>query len=104
VVAVQASVWRFVAKAGKQGEFEQFYGPGGMWAALFHESTDFHGTILVRSRDRPREYLLMDFWKSREARDEFVKKHAAAYGALDREGEALTESEQDLGWHDDVDE
>lgn len=99
---MQASVWRFVAKSGKQGEFEQFYGPGGMWAALFHESPLYHGTILVRSRDRPREYLLLDFWESKQAREDFVAKHPAAYAALDREGDELTEKEEHLGWHDDV--
>jgi heme-degrading monooxygenase HmoA len=99
---VQATVWRFVVRPGKQPEFEDLYGPGGLWAALSHESRAYHGTILLRSHDRDRAYTLVDFWDSRQDFEAFKAAHAAAYGALDREGEGLTEAEEHLGWFEDL--
>ncbi|MCA1813333.1 MAG: hypothetical protein LC624_05205 [Halobacteriales archaeon] len=99
---MQASMWRFVAKPDRQPEFEEFYGPGGMWAALFHESRAYHGTILLRDRAAERTYTLIDFWDSLDSFDQFKAQHAAAYGALDHEGSSLTEEEHHLGWFDDI--
>jgi hypothetical protein len=99
---VQASVWRFLVRAGKQPEFEDLYAPGGLWAALFHESHAYHGTVLLRSHEHDRAYTTIDFWDHREAYDAFKAKFASAYAALDREGEQLTETEEHLGWFEDL--
>jgi hypothetical protein len=99
---VEATLWRFVARPGKEQEFEDLYGPGGLWAALFHESRAYHGTILLRDATRPRAYTLLDFWGAREDFEALKKARAEAYAALDQAGEALTESEEHLGWFDDV--
>lgn len=101
-MSLQASAWRFVVKPGKQPEFEELYGPGGLWAGLFHESRAYHGTILLRSQERDREYKLVDFWDHRDDFEAFKKKFASAYGALDHEGEGLTEQEEHLGWFEDL--
>jgi heme-degrading monooxygenase HmoA len=99
---VEASLWRFVARPGREKDFEALYGPGGLWAALFHESRRYHGTILLRSHAAPREYTLLDFWQSRADFEAFKEAQRGAYEALDREGEGLTELEQHLGWFDDL--
>lgn len=95
-------MWRFVARPGREKEFEAFYGPGGLWAALFHESRRYHGTLLLRSHAAPREYMLLDYWSGREDFEAFKVAHRDAYEALDREGEALTEAEHHLGWFEDL--
>jgi heme-degrading monooxygenase HmoA len=102
VVSVQASVWRFVVRPGRQPEFEELYGPGGMWAALFHESRAYRGSILLRSHAQDRAYTLIDFWDHAEDFEAFKQRYAAAYGALDHEGEGLTEAEEHVGWFDDL--
>jgi heme-degrading monooxygenase HmoA len=99
---MQATMWRFVVKPGKEKAFEEMYGPGGLWAALFHESRAYHGTILVRSRAEPRAYTLLDFWDHREDYDAFKEKFAEPFAALDHEGEKLTEREEQVGWFDDI--
>jgi heme-degrading monooxygenase HmoA len=99
---MQATMWRFIVKPGKQPEFEELYAPGGLWAALFHESRAYHGTILMRSHDEDRAYTLIDFWDHRSDFDAFKAKFASAYGALDHEGDGLTDLEEHIGWLEDL--
>jgi heme-degrading monooxygenase HmoA len=47
-------------------------------------------------KDRNR-YLTLDFWESKEAYDAFRATHAADYAAIDRECEALTSEEKQIG-------
>jgi len=68
-------VWEFRVKAGRKAEFEQRYGPRGDWAQLFRRSPAYRGTDLLRDTADANRYL-----------------------TLDRECEALTESERCLGW------
>jgi len=99
---LQASVWRFRARAGKEREFESLYGPGGLWAGLFRESPHYHGTVLLRSHAGDRWYVLVDTWRSRADFEAFKVAHAAAYEGMDREGEGLTEAEEHQGWFDEL--
>lgn len=86
-------VWRFRAADGSEDRFEQAYGSTGAWAQLFARSPGYRGTELQRAAD-PGVYLLVDRWASRQDWDAFRRDFAAAYDALDREGEALTVSEE----------
>lgn len=90
-------VWEFRVNAGQEVEFERRYGPDGDWAQLFHRSPAYRGTELLRDTADPARYLTLDRWESAEAFEEFKRVHAEPYAALDREGEALTESERCLG-------
>jgi heme-degrading monooxygenase HmoA len=73
--------------------FEQTYGPDGAWAQLFRQSPDYLGTELIRDLDHPGRYLTVDKWISRESLNRFKKEHHAAYAALDKKCEILTERE-----------
>jgi heme-degrading monooxygenase HmoA len=90
-------VWEFRAAAGAEARFEEAYGPRGAWARLFAAGEGFVTTELNRDLKDPARYLTLDFWVSREAYDAFRAKHAAEYGAIDRDCEALTAEEQALG-------
>ena len=90
-------VWEFRAAAGAQARFEKVYGPHGAWARLFATGEGFVATELNRDLKDPARYLTLDFWESRQAYDAFRAKHAAEYAAIDRECEALTAEEKDLG-------
>lgn len=90
-------LWGFEVKPGCEEGFERVYGPEGEWAKLFREDTAYRGTRLARDLSRPRTYLTLDFWKSREAYEAFLEKYRAEYERLDAECEAFTSVEAPLG-------
>ena len=95
-------VWRFRAAAGREGEFEELYGPTGAWAQLFGKAAGYLGTELQRVTGGSSEYLTIDRWESRPAWEAFRRDHAAAYESLDRRSESLTASEELVGELDDA--
>ncbi len=90
-------VWEFRVKAEMQSRFELAYSPAGVWAQLFKGGEGFVRTELSRDLRIGGRYLTLDFWTSREAYEEFRRRHAERYRAIDEECEALTESEREIG-------
>jgi heme-degrading monooxygenase HmoA len=88
-------IWEFYARRGRESEFEQAYGPSGLWAQFFRRSPDYKGTTLLG--DTTGRYLTLDHWISREAYDAFRKTNAVEYESIDRECETLTEQETPIG-------
>ena len=89
-------VWRYEVARGCEPEFERTYAPDGAWARLFARSDGFVGTELFASLDRPGTYLTVDTFTDAAAWTSFLERHAAAYAALDRQGEGLTTSESEV--------
>ena len=87
-------VWEFVARPGRQADFENAYGPRGRWAEFFRGGEGYLGTELWRGESR---WLTVDRWKSEEHYLQFRSARLAEYQALDREMEELTASERELG-------
>ena len=90
-------LWEFEVKPGLEARFEEVYGPQGAWARFFGSDPAYLGTRLLRDMQRPRTYLTLDQWTSRDAYDTFRRKQAAEYAALDAAGEVLTQQERHLG-------
>jgi len=90
-------VWRFQAKPGREGDFEQAYGPNGDWVTLFRTDPQFIGTELLRDLDRPGYYISVDRWDSREAYEAFKAREREAYDAIDGRCAELTILEKDVG-------
>jgi len=90
-------VWEFRVKAGREREFEERYSPAGDWARLFARSDGYRGTTLLKDTGRPGRYLVIDAWRDAPAFAAFKEAHGAAYAALDKECEALTEAEVPIG-------
>jgi heme-degrading monooxygenase HmoA len=92
-------LWRFRPVSGREGEFEQAYGPSGVWARLFGRDDGYLGTelLLRRSDEKSREYLTLDRWTSRSAYEAFRARRDGEYRRLDRRLEGLTEEETLLG-------
>jgi len=90
-------VWQFDIAEEKITAFEAAYGPEGVWAQLFRKSPDYKGTELLRGVYDPGTYLTIDRWASEEAFRVFRKEHDAAYEALDRSCDALTNRETRIG-------
>jgi heme-degrading monooxygenase HmoA len=90
-------VWEFRVREGTARAFEALYSAGGAWANLFAKARGYERTVLLKDGADPRRYLTIDVWRDAAAHEAFLHDFAAEYQALDREGEALTESERCLG-------
>ena len=90
-------VWQFRARAGMEREFEGRYSSTGDWARLFARVEGYLGTTLMRNAADRRLYLVIDAWRDAESLASFKQAYGAEYDALDKECQALTEDEIDLG-------
>jgi heme-degrading monooxygenase HmoA len=90
-------MWEFQPKAGYEEEFEQAYGPGGVWAELFQRADAYRGTELLHDTRNTRRYVSVDRWTSQAAYDEFRSILAGEYDAIDQQCALFTESEQLIG-------
>jgi quinol monooxygenase YgiN len=59
---VIAVVWQFQVRAGKQQDFERFYGADGEWSALARRSRSFLGSSFLRDQASDTSYLLIEYW------------------------------------------
>ena len=57
-----ALVWHFEVKAGKQDEFEHFYGADGDWTALSRRSRSFLGSSFLRDITQVNRYMVIEYW------------------------------------------
>ncbi len=101
-MAVNVAIWEFRVKPERQAEFERRYGPDGDWVRLFRRSSGYLGTQLLQDRAMPLRYVTTDRWASLREWQSFREQHGAAYAALDRECEGLTDSERALGEYDEA--
>jgi hypothetical protein len=90
-------LYEYVVRAGDEARFEDAYGPGGAWVALFRGSPEYLGTELGRDITQPRRYFTIDRWTSRTACLAFRAEVRIEFDSIDRECERLTESERSLG-------
>jgi heme-degrading monooxygenase HmoA len=91
---VYVIVWEFVARPGREAEFERAYGPRGRWAQFFQGADGYLGTELWRGTGR---WWTIDRWDGEDAYERFREARRAEYEGLDREMEGLTASESRLG-------
>ncbi|RJF90850.1 antibiotic biosynthesis monooxygenase family protein [Sphingomonas cavernae] len=90
-------VWEFEVPAMRVAEFEQAYGSGGPWAALFARADGYLGTELLCCAERPGRYLTIDRWESETAFEMFKRLFGAEYVALDKSLEGIASTETRIG-------
>jgi quinol monooxygenase YgiN len=95
-------VWEFVVRSDKIAEFEKRYGAAGSWVALFRKSAGFLGSSLLRDAENSLRYLTIDRWVSAAHHAGMRRDFTAEYAALDRDCEALTETERCIGTFEDL--
>jgi heme-degrading monooxygenase HmoA len=96
-------LWEYEVKPGYEERFERVYGPGGDWDSLFRSHANHAGTQLFRNISGPRLYLTTDYWRSRQAYEEFLQAHRNEYKSLDAATEELTTSERHIGSYEQID-
>jgi heme-degrading monooxygenase HmoA len=90
-------IWDFRVKPGMEPRFEEVYGPNGLWARLFETAPEYLGTELTRDSEDAHRYLTLDYWTSKDAYENFRRRNAEQYRAIDAECEAMTDSEVEIG-------
>lgn len=92
-----AYMWKYTIDGRARPEFLAAYAPDGEWARLFARDPGYLRTELLCDVDVEGQYLTIDYWVSKVARDDFRKHHAAEFESLDRRCEAFTLTEECLG-------
>ena len=90
-------IWTYDVREDAIAEFVRVYGPDGEWAALFRKHVGYERTELLRDVKTEHRYCTVDYWRSREDREDFLREHATAFAELDRRCEALTVGEVHIG-------
>lgn len=90
-------IWEFRVRPGKEAEFENHYSDQGTWAKFFRQDPGYHGTQLVRDAADPHRYVTIDAWDDESAYGAFRVTYREQYNAIDKQMEALTESEKRIG-------
>ncbi|MGH6628948.1 MAG: antibiotic biosynthesis monooxygenase [Terriglobales bacterium] len=90
-------LWEYRVREEKRSEFERHYNSNGTWAEFFRRDPAYRGTVLLRETENPVRYLTIDRWDDATSYQQFLQGFAADYAAVDRQMEALTESERHIG-------
>lgn len=90
-------IWKFVPKTGFEKEFENIYGPQGLWTELFKKVNDYLDTSLLKEIDSENVYLVLDRWKSKESYDSFKLRFFEEYHSIDQKCKKLMASEKLVG-------
>jgi hypothetical protein len=90
-------VWEFQVKLSSIALFEQIYGANGAWAALFSQSREYYGTMLLRDKITTNKYLTIDCWHELAAFDRFRTQFDKAYNELDQKCQEITLFERNIG-------
>ena len=95
-------VLAFSYEARDPVEFERVYGPDGEWAEFFRGGPGYVGTELLRDREQPGRYLVLDRWESAEAYNAFVEANRDEYVARVDDTRVYYDQELRLGTFDNV--
>ncbi len=93
-------LWEYRVREEHRADFERHYGGNGTWAELFRRDPGYRGTTLLRDPRDGSRYLTIDAWDSASSFQRFKDTFTAEYAAVDKQMEALTESERHLGAFD----
>ncbi|MET0779925.1 MAG: antibiotic biosynthesis monooxygenase family protein [Microbacterium sp.] len=91
-----AVIWEYTVHPGCEAAFEALYGADGAWAGLFAGRPGYRATELLHEKGS-RRYLTIDRWDSAADYDAFLANEHSRYGAIDAEGDRLTENERCVG-------
>ena len=83
-------IWEYLVEPAQRERFEQMYGAGGEWAALFGLEPEFRGTQLFVNCEEPGNYVTVDRWSDEQAWDRFNSRYDQDYRDLGSRLESLT--------------
>jgi len=92
-----AIVWQFQINAGREAEFERFYGVDGEWTAGNRHSRSYLGTSFLRDQNLPSRYLVIEYWSEMVVYEQHKIYRRAERAELDAKRDALVASVEPLG-------
>ena len=92
-----ALVWQFDVKAGRNDEFEAFYGADGAWTALSRRSRSYLGSSFLHDFAISSRYLVVEYWSEMVIYEKHHKDFQPEAAALERQRASLVESALPLG-------
>ncbi len=94
---VFAYIWEYIVKEECLEEFKRTYGPEGDWVRLFRRADGYIATNLHQDISDPKRFVTIDFWHTKEDRDDFRNKFSKEFEDLDEYCESLTIQEKLIG-------
>ena len=92
-----AVVWQFQVRAGKQQEFERFYGADGEWSQIARRSRSFLGSSFLRDQASDTSYLLIEYWSEMVVYERHRHNFVGDIGRLEQRRQEFCETTLPLG-------
>ena len=92
-----AIVWQFDVRAGREDEFEHFYGADGEWTAMNRHSRSYLGSSFLRDQSMSTRYLVVEYWSEMLVYEEHKTYQRGQFAHLDERRRELVESTVSLG-------
>ena len=94
---VFAYIWEYIVKEDHIAEFKRIYEPEGDWVQLFRKGDGYIATDFHQDKSNPKRFLTVDFWITKDYRDNFRKQFSEEFRVLDEHCESFTEQEELVG-------
>jgi heme-degrading monooxygenase HmoA len=92
-----AIMWQFTVKAGREADFEEFYGAKGEWTAVNRHTRSYVGTSFLRDQNEPSRYIVIEYWSEMLVYERHRAYRAEAIKRLEQRRAALAESVAPIG-------
>jgi hypothetical protein len=90
-------MWQFDVKAGREAEFEAFYGVEGQWTAMNRHTRSYLGTSFLRDQNQTSKYIVIEYWSEVLVYEQHRSYRSDAIASLERNRAVLIESVEPLG-------
>lgn len=92
-----ALVWQFDVKAGREAEFERFFGADGPWHGLGRRSRSFLGSSFLHDAVLPTRYLVVEYWSEMVVYEKHQEDFSDEIRELEQERDRLLAAAVPLG-------
>ena len=90
-------IWQYTIDPEFESEFLAAYGSEGDWARFFSRDTNYIKTDLLEDSNHKDQYVTIDYWTSKSARDSFRAKYSSEFDEIDTRCETYTKKEVFIG-------
>jgi hypothetical protein len=92
-----AIVWQFDIRAGRETEFERFYGADGEWTAVNRHSRSYLGSSFLRDQNLTSRYLVIEYWSEMIVYEQHRAYKSDQISNLDTRRKELVASAEPVG-------
>jgi len=90
-------IWQYIIDLNFKTEFLTAYRADGDWVQLFSRDANYIKTELLQNSNHKDQYVTVDYWTSKSARDLFRVKYSQEFEELDKRCEIYTKIELFIG-------